>query len=62
VSKKEFAPSLTYVSILRIKTLQGLLFKELFSIKRFKGPKNPLKILKMRAKDKLRRQRHKINV
>ena len=36
INQREFAVGLNYIAILRVKTLQGLLFKEAFNLTRFR--------------------------
>ena len=53
-SKKDFTPSLTYVAMSRVRSLKGLLIKELFSLERLRY--KPGATVVMRNRDLERRK------
>ncbi|KAF1953046.1 hypothetical protein CC80DRAFT_420921, partial [Byssothecium circinans] len=61
VSKEQdHCPSLMYVALLRVKTVNSLMFKDVFSYQRLKQKRS--KVLEMREWDIRRRARHHVIV
>ncbi|KAF1963455.1 hypothetical protein CC80DRAFT_398076, partial [Byssothecium circinans] len=58
--KRDYCLSLIYVALLRVKTVDGLMFKDVFSYQRLKQKRS--KVLEMRERDIRRKARYHVTV